>query len=97
MSEQIAAPALAVIMEVAGSGKTTVAALVAALDCPFQEGDALHPPANVEKMSHGMPLTDAGRACHRGRYRRPAAGNCLADCSAAGGARQRQSIRSASR
>jgi carbohydrate kinase (thermoresistant glucokinase family) len=62
MSGQRATPVIAVIMGVAGSGKTTVAAMLAAtLDCPFQEGDALHPPANVEKMSHGTPLTDADR------------------------------------
>jgi len=27
----------------------------------FVEGDALHPPANVEKMSRGIPLTDEDR------------------------------------
>jgi len=53
---------IVVVMGVSGSGKTTVAALLAeALDCPFQEGDALHPPANVEKMRGGTPLTDADR------------------------------------
>ena len=51
-----------VVMGVSGSGKTTVAkALAERLDWPFQEGDSLHPPANVEKMSHGIPLTDADR------------------------------------
>ena len=54
---------IAVVMGVSGSGKTTVAALVAAaLDCQFQEGDALHPPANVSKMRDGQPLTDGDRA-----------------------------------
>lgn len=53
---------IAVVMGVSGSGKTTVAALVAkALGCRLQEGDALHPPANVEKMRGGTPLTDADR------------------------------------
>ncbi len=38
-------------MGVSGSGKTTVAALLAkTLGWQFPEGDALHPPANVEKM-----------------------------------------------
>jgi len=51
-----------VVMGVSGSGKTTVAAMLAgALHCPFLEGDALHPPANVEKMRSGTPLTDADR------------------------------------
>jgi carbohydrate kinase (thermoresistant glucokinase family) len=53
---------IVVVMGVSGSGKTTVAALLAeALDCQFIEGDALHPPANVEKMRGGTPLTDADR------------------------------------
>jgi gluconokinase len=52
-----------VLMGVAGSGKSTVGALVATrLGWPFQEGDLLHPPANVAKMAAGTPLTDADRA-----------------------------------
>lgn len=51
-----------VVMGVSGSGKTTVAKdLAAALHCQFLEGDRLHPPANVEKMRGGTPLTDADR------------------------------------
>lgn len=50
-------------MGVAGAGKTTVGrALAEALGCTFLEGDSLHPPANVEKMAHGIPLNDADRA-----------------------------------
>lgn len=50
------------VMGVAGCGKTTVGAGIArALDWRFQEGDALHPPANVAKMAGGTPLTDADR------------------------------------
>jgi gluconokinase len=53
---------IVVVMGVSGSGKTTVARLVAqALHCQFLEGDELHPRANVEKMSKGTPLTDADR------------------------------------
>jgi carbohydrate kinase (thermoresistant glucokinase family) len=53
---------IAVVMGVSGSGKTTVAVLLAAaLGCQFQEGDDLHPDANVEKMHGGTPLTDADR------------------------------------
>jgi gluconokinase len=55
-------PVIAVVMGVSGSGKTTVAALLAGkLGCQFQEGDALHPQANVDKMHSGTPLTDADR------------------------------------
>lgn len=52
-----------IVMGVSGSGKTTVAELIAGrLGWPFMEGDRLHPPANVEKMRQGVPLTDADRA-----------------------------------
>ena len=53
---------IVVLMGVSGSGKTTVGRMLAsAMDCAFLEGDSLHSAANVEKMSHGMPLTDADR------------------------------------
>ena len=52
-----------VVMGVSGSGKTTVAELLAKrLGWPFMEGDRLHPAANVDKMRQGIPLTDADRA-----------------------------------
>jgi carbohydrate kinase (thermoresistant glucokinase family) len=61
-SNSVAKPAIVVVMGVSGSGKTTVAVLLAAaLGCQFQEGDDLHPAANVEKMSRGKPLNDADR------------------------------------
>ena len=51
------------VMGVAGSGKSTVgAALAATLGVRFVDGDALHPPANVAKMAAGTPLDDADRA-----------------------------------
>src|SRR5579872_3945514 len=57
-----AAPTVLVIMGVSGSGKSTVALeLQRVLGWPFQEGDDLHPPANVEKMRSGRPLDDADR------------------------------------
>ena len=49
------------MMGVSGSGRPVAALLAAALGCQFQEGDDLHPPANVEKMRSGTPLTDADR------------------------------------
>jgi gluconokinase len=54
---------IVVVMGVAGSGKSTVGTKLAdAMRCPFLEGDSLHSAANVEKMSRGIPLTDADRA-----------------------------------
>jgi carbohydrate kinase (thermoresistant glucokinase family) len=55
-------PMILVIMGVSGSGKTTIARLLTdRFGWDFQEGDALHPPENVEKMRGGRPLTDADR------------------------------------
>jgi carbohydrate kinase (thermoresistant glucokinase family) len=52
-----------IVMGVSGSGKTTIAEhLAARLGWPFQEGDMLHPAANVAKMRRGEPLTDEDRA-----------------------------------
>ena len=51
-----------VVMGVSGCGKTSVAeGLAASLGAAFIEGDSLHPAANVEKMSRGIPLTDEDR------------------------------------
>jgi gluconokinase/shikimate kinase len=56
-------PVVLVLMGVSGSGKSTVAALLAGrLGWDFQEGDDLHPAANVAKMAAGHPLDDADRA-----------------------------------
>ncbi len=49
-------------MGVSGCGKSKVAAvLVEQLGWDFAEGDDLHPPQNVAKMSSGHPLTDDDR------------------------------------
>src|SRR5579871_2118636 len=57
-----AAPAVIILMGVSGSGKSTVGAMLAArLHWPFEDGDWFHPPANVEKMHKGLPLTDDDR------------------------------------
>jgi gluconokinase len=52
-----------VVMGVAGCGKSSLgAALAATLGVPLIEGDDFHPPANKAKMSAGQPLDDADRA-----------------------------------
>jgi gluconokinase len=51
-----------VIMGVSGSGKSTVAGVLAGqLGWDLAEGDDMHPDANVEKMHAGHPLTDEDR------------------------------------
>lgn len=51
-----------VVIGVSGSGKSTLAAALAdRLGWGLQEGDDLHPPANVAKMASGQPLTDEDR------------------------------------
>ncbi len=53
---------IVVMMGVSGAGKTTIGELLAArLGARFVEGDRFHPAANIAKMSHGEPLTDADR------------------------------------
>ncbi|MFP5282010.1 MAG: gluconokinase [Actinomycetes bacterium] len=55
-------PSVLVIMGVSGCGKSTVAGVLAGrLGWELQEGDDLHPPANVAKMTAGEPLTDDDR------------------------------------
>lgn len=58
-----AARPLIVVMGVSGSGKTTVARLLAdRLGLPYAEADDFHPAANIAKMSAGIPLDDEDRA-----------------------------------
>ena len=53
---------IVIIAGVSGSGKSTVGAMLAGrLGWAFEDGDSLHPAANIEKMSHGVPLTDEDR------------------------------------
>ena len=50
-------------MGVTGAGKTTIGTMLAAqLNWQFADADTFHPPANIQKMSRGVPLNDADRA-----------------------------------
>jgi gluconokinase len=50
------------VMGVTGAGKTTVGKLLAQrLGWLFLDADDFHPAANIEKMKHGVPLTDEDR------------------------------------
>jgi len=58
----VTSPRRVVVMGVAGSGKSTVARVVAQRHgYRFLEGDDFHPAANVAKMAAGQPLTDDDR------------------------------------
>jgi gluconokinase len=66
-TKQAAAPrsvntGLYVVMGVSGSGKSLIgSSLAQALGIDFVEGDDYHPAENIERMSAGIPLTDADR------------------------------------
>jgi carbohydrate kinase (thermoresistant glucokinase family) len=50
------------LMSVSGAGKTTIGKRLAhKLGWQFFDGDDVHPTANIEKMRHGIPLSDADR------------------------------------
>jgi gluconokinase len=56
-------PRVVLLMGVAGCGKTTVGRLLAGqLGGRFEDADDHHPPANIAKMSAGIPLDDRDRA-----------------------------------
>jgi gluconokinase len=55
--------AIYVVMGVSGSGKSLIGSRLArAMGVDFVEGDDLHSPQNIERMSSGIPLTDEDRA-----------------------------------
>ena len=60
-----------VLAGTAGTGKSTIAGELlhefkdTYPDLKFIEGDDLHPPANVEKMSRGIPLNDDDRDVYK--------------------------------
>ena len=80
---------IVLVMGTTGAGKTTVGQLLAqGLGWTFLDADDFHPPANIEKMKKGIPLTDADRvpwlaAIHAELVRQSKAGkNCVLACSA---------------
>jgi gluconokinase len=55
-------PLILVLMGVSGCGKSTTGVrLSKLLGWPFRDADSFHPPTNIDKMSQGVPLTDADR------------------------------------
>ena len=53
---------IVIVAGVAGSGKTTVGAMLAGrLGWEFADADDFHPAANIAKMHAGIPLTDEDR------------------------------------
>jgi gluconokinase len=53
---------IVIVMGVTASGKTTTGNRLAAdVGWPFYDADSFHPPANIARMTRGIPLTDADR------------------------------------
>ena len=62
MRTRIVTPVILIVAGVAGSGKTTIGALLAGrLRWRFADADTFHPAENIAKMREGIPLTDADR------------------------------------
>jgi gluconokinase len=79
------APGRVVVMGVAGCGKSTVgAALAARRRVRFIEADAFHSAASLEKMASGSPLTDDDRRPWLGALRQELRGErqAVVACSA---------------
>ena len=78
-----------VVMGVSGCGKSSVGEAIAAhFGIAYIEGDAIHPPANIAKMSAGTPLNDDDRwpwldaLAARLKADAEAKGGAVATCSA---------------
>lgn len=78
-----------VVMGVSGCGKSSVGEAIAAhYGIPYIEGDAMHPPANIAKMSAGTPLNDEDRwpwldaLAERLKVESAVCGGAVATCSA---------------
>ena len=75
-----------IVMGVAGCGKSSVGEAVAkTLGAVYADGDDLHPPSNIAKMSAGTPLNDDDRAPwldQVGARLKEASGPILVGCSA---------------
>jgi gluconokinase len=55
-------PSVIVVTGVSGSGKSTIASMLAhRLRWTYEDGDWFHPRSNIEKMHAGQPLTDEDR------------------------------------
>src|SRR5215468_9156235 len=55
-------PCVLVVMGVSGSGKSTIASMLAhRLHWTYEDADWFHPKSNIEKMHRGEPLTDEDR------------------------------------
>ena len=53
---------IVIVMGVSGSGKSTIGEMLAsALNWGFCDADSFHSPANLQKMSQGIPLKDGDR------------------------------------
>lgn len=77
-----------ILMGVTGCGKTLIGGLLSErLGLPFFDGDSFHPPANIEKMSSGIPLNDEDRkpwleALSNHLAEQENKGGCILACSA---------------
>ncbi len=82
-------PRVVIVMGVAGSGKSTIGALLASRNGgSFHDADDFHLLANIAKMTAGLPLNDRDRAPWLERLRHevidaaPAGGLTVLACSA---------------